>query len=306
MNPHFGVSPSPASAGAWKIWLKRFLYLFVLIAIILFLIAMGELPWLYVLANWPTLLLVMLTTGTGLVIQAQSFRVVGEGDGPSLWEMTAIWSASAVVSVIAPLFVGIATRTALLMQVGMTISSCVAASLRQIWMGLEYALLIAAASLPFTGWPLAIPVATGCLAGWLFMLILRRWSLKKPDMMNYKRAERLLISLRKPVDLKGHPWFVMQILAMTATYYIAFNSLGAELDIMQALALAALTVVLSLIVLVPNGLGITDALWVIVATYSGLSLEQAVAVAITIRCAHLLASCCIYLLAVLATKLSNA
>lgn len=284
-------------------WLKRLAYAVVLVALILFLLELGPAPWSHMLEHWPTVVLVMGSTGAGLFIQAQSFRSVCLGQCPSLQQTTAIWSASAIVSVVAPFFAGIATRTGLLMQEGVSLATCASTSLRQVWMGLEYALLLAALSLPFSGWPFARLAAIGTLLGWGLMLLLRTRTVSLNDgPATTGRIGVALAQLRHPVPAAAHPWFILQILAMSATYHLGFNGLGAELGVLQAIALAALTVVLSLIVFVPNGLGITDAIWVFIAADAGIPMEHAVAIAITLRLAHLLAS----ILAYLATRRTKA
>jgi uncharacterized membrane protein YbhN (UPF0104 family) len=83
---------------------------------------------------------------------------------------------------------------------------------------------------------------------------------------------------------------------MSAVYLVGFNGLGAHVTAPQAVALSGLTVVLSLIAFVPNGLGITDAVWVLFARSAGVELESAVAIAIVIRLGHLLAAAALALL----------
>lgn len=287
---------TPRHRPARQHWLKRLIYLAVMIALTVFLLRLGPAPWLHMHQHWLTLLLVMCSTGAGLVVQAQSFRAVSTEYCPSLRHTTAIWSASAVVSVVAPVFAGIATRTGLLMQAGVNLSACASTSLRQVWMGLEYALLLAALSLPFSSWPFVRPAAAIALLCWVVMLLLRsHTALLKEASAATNRVGRALAQLRQPVPIRAHLWFILQILAMAATYHLGFNGLGAELSPLQAVALGALTVILSIIVFVPNGLGITDAIWVIIATDAGLSMEHAVAIAITLRLAHLLASILVHL-----------
>jgi uncharacterized membrane protein YbhN (UPF0104 family) len=287
--------------------LPQVIYLVVIALLIWFLATLGMKPWRYAMANWSVLLLVMVSIGLGVVIQAKSFTQVGTAETPGLLRVTVIWSASSVISVVAPLFAGITTRTAMLVQAGMSFSSCMLASLRQVWMGLEYAFLMGCISLPFTSWPFSSWAAIGSGAAWVLVVAIRLMAAGGQSGLLGEEADagkvaRAINSLRSPVPWKAHPWFVLQVLAMSAAYYIVFNGMGAELGITQAIALSSLTVVLSLIVFVPNGLGITDALWVIVASDSGLSLEQSVALAIIMRLAHLLVSALIYLVASAAWK----
>lgn len=271
----------------WGAWLKKLVYLLVLLLVVIFLADLGAAPWRHALTNWPVLLILILSTGGGLMIQAQAFRSVSVGAAAPFLDTAFIWSVSAVVSVIAPLFAGIATRTTLLVRAGMSVSNCLVASLRQVWMGVEYALLLAVFSLPFTGWLYADLAVAGALLFWVLMRQLRRRAGTQNDEFSGRRFRRLLHALHQPVPVKAHLWFVLQVVAMSLTFYVGFNGLGADFGVMQAVALAALTVLLSLIVFVPNGLGVTDVIWVYIASRAGLTLEESVAIAIVLRLGHL-------------------
>ena len=69
---------------------------------------------------------------------------------------------------------------------------------------------------------------------------------------------------------------------------IAFLGLGAPFSWAETIVLSAITVLMSLISFVPNGLGISDVLWVLVAEQSGLSLEASVSLAILLEFGHLI------------------
>lgn len=271
----------------WGAWFKKLVYLLVLLLLVIFLADLGAAPWRHALINWPVLLALILSTGGGLMIQVQAFRSVSMGAAAPFLDTAFIWSVSAVVSVIAPLFAGIATRTTLLVRAGMPVSNCLVASLRQVWMGVEYALLLAVFSLPFTGWPHAEFALMGALLFWVLMRQLRRRAGTQNDELSGGRFRRLLLALHQPIPVKAHLWFVLQVVAMSLTFYVGFNGLGADFGVMQAVALAALTVLLSLIVFVPNGLGVTDVIWVYIASRAGLTLEEGVAIAIILRLGHL-------------------
>lgn len=276
------------------------IYVVLLVLIAAFLYRQGMEPWRLTAKNWQLVALIILTTGAGLVVQAQSFRTIEPADDRSvgLWRLINIWSLAAISSVVAPLFAGIATRTVLLVRVGMSVAACVAASARQFWLGVEFSLLFGALSLPFTSLPYANSLGFGLAAGWISLLFVRLFS----GAMAIKQvpaptgAKKLLIAMRKHVPLVSYFWFSLQPLLMSATFYVAFNGMGAELSIMESIALASITVLLSVLVLVPNGLGFNDAIWVFVATRAGLTLPESVAIAILIRVSHFLSSALIYAL----------
>lgn len=268
-------------------------YLIVIVAIGLFLISQGKAPWISALESWKSILVLVLPTGASVVVQAYAFRAVSvQASAPGGIQTVGIWALSAVISVVAPLFAGIATRTALLIRAGMMFRDCADASIRQIWLGLEYALLLGAISLPLTGWSLAMEGGLVALVGWLLLLLVRLGSARidvEASVSPFSFMAWLSLLLR-PVAAVSHIFFVLQVVTMAATYYIGFNALGASFGVAEAFGLASITVVVSLILFVPNGLGALDLLWVYIGTKSGLSLSDAVSVAIIIRSAHLMAA----------------
>lgn len=280
-----------ATPGASRDRLRRILYLLAIALVAAFLWRLGSAPWRMAGQHWHVMLAISALSAAGLLVQAMAFRLVAAvASRPALPATLAIWSSSAALSVVAPLLAGIAARTALLVRQGMRLEDCAVASLRQVWLGLEYALLLGALALPFTGWELSQAVALPCTAGWLCMAGLRLYAARRQGPEPAGRLARALHALRTPVAASAHPWFILQIVAMSAVYLVGFNGLGAEIDMAQALALSSLTVLLSLIAFVPNGLGVTDAVWVVFARSAGVEIETAVAIAIVIRLGHLIAA----------------
>lgn len=275
-------------------WVRGAAYLLAIVLVAAFLWRMGGDPWRQAAAEWHIMLLLAVLSGFGLIVQAMAFRlVVPDTSRPQFTVTLAIWSVSAAVSVVAPLVAGLAARTTLLVRHGMGLSACAVASLRQVWLGLEYALLLSSLALPFTGWALSVAITLGCGGAWLAMLATRLLARNKRAGQASGRLGRAIDALRAPVPVSAHPWFVLQVLTMSAVYLVGFNGLGAHVTAPQAVALSGLTVVLSLIAFVPNGLGITDAVWIFIARGSGLDLEQAVALAIVLRLSHFAASACL-------------
>jgi uncharacterized membrane protein YbhN (UPF0104 family) len=288
----------PGRRRLWPQRLRKGAYLVALLLVGIFLWRQGRAPWSEAIRHWQVTLLAMLSTGAGLIVQALAFRSALPASGGTiargaipLRRLIHIWAVSAAASVVAPLFAGLATRTALLLRDGLSFAECLAGSSRQVWMGLEFALLFAALSLPLLpALPNAPLFALGAATAWLALFGLRQCAAHGARMAGTHRLGRLMRMLGSRLPASGHPWFALQIVLMALTYFLAFGGMGVPLDLPTAIALAALTVILSLIVFVPNGLGITDALWIFVAAQSGQSLESAVAIAINIRLAHLLAA----------------
>lgn len=283
----------------WKVRLKQALYALVILVLTLLLVHLGTEPWIHAARNWPVLLGVLFLIAAAIVVQAQSFRSVSPParHPVPLSTLTRVWAASSVVSILAPLFGGIAARTVLLIRAGMLPSHCVAASSRQLWMGLEFALLLAALSVPFVSIPNNLLASFAALAAWgaMFLLRIKLAAAEITGRLPEGRLQELFQALARSVPPSAYPWFVLQLLFMTAIYYFGFNGMGAQLGLAEAVALSSVTVVMSLIVFIPNGLGVTDAIWLFIAIQSGLSVEESVALAIVLRLGHLLAGAFVWL-----------
>ncbi|MCU7927342.1 MAG: flippase-like domain-containing protein [Candidatus Thiodiazotropha sp. (ex Dulcina madagascariensis)] len=273
------------------------IYLIVLTAIAIFLYRLGEEPWVLVSEHMGTLFIIMLATGAGILVQAEAFRTSYPVNTTplSIIETFRIWSASAVVSVVTPIFTGIATRTTLLVRAGTPLSVCMIASTRQVWMGLEYAALIGGIAMGLLDYSFAKKISILAIVLWLVMMFIRMSVATKGNQDLPTKIGRYIFSLRSSYPISAHVWFVLQLFLMSTVYYFGFHGVGASLSWNEAFALSGVTVFISLIALVPNGLGLTDALWVVVGMHTGLTLEASVSLAILIRMGHLVSAALVYL-----------
>lgn len=278
--------------------LRRAIYLLVLAAIVAFLYTLGAQPWVRILGHWPVSLAVMAITGFGIVVQTLSYESVVpdvyKARTPNRLEILRIWALSGAVSVAVPVFAGFGTRTSLLVHCGMPLGATLLTSLRQAWMGVEYALLLGAAAALFVDFSGKLWLASALFAGWGCALAFRRYA-GKDKLTAQSRTGRLLEALATPVVASAHKWFLVQVLLMGATYYVAFHGFGAPVGWAEALLLATVTVLASLIVLVPNGLGVMDAIWVAAGMQMNMRLAQSVAFALTLRLSYLMAAALLWL-----------
>lgn len=285
------MTKAAKKSGARNYRLRQAIYLLAIIGIAAFLWQLGWAPWLHAAKHWTTMLILAGLSAFGLVVQTMAFRLMAPPENrPGFTITLAIWAISAAFSAVAPFMAGIAARTTLLASNGMSLKDCGLASLRQMWLGLEYALLLSALALPFSDWNIALTAGGGCAMAWLTMLALRVKAGAYFVNSSPGRFRSLIQAFSSPAPLVAHSWFVLQVLTMSAVYLTGFNGFGAQMSLAQAIGLSGLTVILSLIAFVPNGLGITDAAWILFARHAGITLEEAVAIAITIRLSHLLAA----------------
>lgn len=285
---------------------KRIVYLIILAVLIFYLYTLGKEPWLQVLKNSSIFLVAILLNMLGIVIQAISFRFTQpkETRNLPLVEMIRIWSLSGFVSVIAPVFAGIATRTTLLIKTGIDLKTIVITSIRQLWMGLEYAILLGGIAailveIPGHNW------LAGVLTTIAIIMMLIRKNASSSSSAQLKSLDSWITALKAPVVAQAHPWFILQIFAMSAIYYIAYNGLGAKLDLQEAVLLSAMTVLASLVVILPNGVGLLDTLWVLLARRAGLQVDAAAALAIIIRLSYLFATICIWVVTIASLRITR-
>jgi uncharacterized membrane protein YbhN (UPF0104 family) len=202
--------------------------------------------------------------------------------------MIRIWALAGVISVVAPVFAGLASRATLLVRAGFPLSSCAATSIRQVWVSLEHALILGGLATLLSDIPGSSPISAALLLAAAAMLAVRIATRRDEDKLG--QGNRWLTELRKTVPLHAHPLFLGQLAAMSLSYYLVFNGLGASLQWDESILLAALTAVTSTPVAIPNGLGLLDGIWILVASRSGLGLDQSVALAVLLRLGYFTAA----------------
>ena len=230
----------------------------------------------------------MAITAVSIVVQVLSYAAAAPSGipVPGVLEVLRIWSLSGAMSVAIPIFAGFGARTTLLVQAGMPLSATLLTSARQAWMGLEYALLVGGLAALFIDYSGRTWLVAGLLVGWVCMVAFRVYA-SKTRLSSMSKVGRLLDALSSPIPAEAHKWFPIQTLIMGAVYFVAFHGLGASVSFAAALLLATVTVFASLVVLVPNGMGVMDAIWVIVGTQADLHLTQSVAFALMLRLSYL-------------------
>lgn len=281
--------------------LRTLIYIFVLCAVIIYLFNQGLAPWTILLNHQDALLRIALCATLGICIQAISFKLVSHGETRSIsnLKLINIWAFSALVSVVAPLFSGMATRSVLLLKEKIPLNTILASTGRQVWLGLEFSILFGAAGLALLSEQNISVLALPFFLCHLIMVGIRFISCSKNTAHNIQKIKFLapfLLPLTRRIEPNSYPWFALQLITMIAIYFIAFNELGGRISIPEAIVLSSITVLASVLVFVPNGLGITDALWIYLASTNGASGEASTAIAISIRLAHLISSGGLFLL----------
>ena len=269
--------------------LSRIVYLVVIGFIAVFLWKQGVEPWQTTLAIWPVMIWVMIVAPFTLTVQAVAFHYCLPANAPipSLTRLIRIWAIASITSFVAPLIAGLAVRTTLLMKEGIDIRTSSIGTLRQTWLNIDYAWFTVALLLVFYPWSQVPMLGYGLMTAWLVLKLMRIYA-KKNRLSSHRYLSNLFPHSLNKLPWKAQPWLWGQIMIMAFNYWMAFRLGGAPLSWHSSLLLAGLTILASVAVIIPNGLGVLDALWVWIATQQGLSLAESVALALTMRMGMLL------------------
>lgn len=272
-------------------WLRRLVYLSILTGLLIYLIRQGTAPWIQLAAHWHAFIAVLTIGLAGYLVQVVTFCecLPLASHKPPLGLVLRIWATAGISSLLAPLMAGLAVRAVLLKQAGVGLREIGVASLRQTWFNLEYALILSAVMLLVFPWPAApnlgwILTALGTVA-WL-----ARRTAAAGILPSALKMPNFVGDLVRPPTLSAMPWLWGQILLMALNYFAAFNLIGAPLTVHESILLAAFTILTSVAVFIPNGLGILDGLWVWLGQHQGLGSNEAITLALTLRLGNLAAS----------------
>lgn len=266
---------------------RRWLYATILVLLTFYLWSLGSGPWLNMIILWPVMISVMMVAPFSLAIQVATFSLCMPSDVrmPPWPTLMRIWAVASMTSLVAPLFAGLAVRATLLQHQGVPIKATGLATARQMWLNVEYAVVITGVLL-LLGIP-GLPRESGglILLGWLALRAgARAW------LGDGNRREIVLLRPflhTEPLRLRDRVLLAGQIFIMAINYYLAYNLAGADLALTAALLMATVTILSTLIIIIPNGVGILDAFWVFMAMHHHLDLDEAVALAITMRLSFL-------------------
>lgn len=272
--------------------LRGLVYGAVVIAVVGFVASQGAEPWKVIAGNPGAFFAIMAITGLGLTVQAGAFRACllsGEPRFP-LWKLVGIWAAGGLSSFVAPFMAGLAVRVLLLKRHGMRMRQAAAATLRQSLFNVEVALAVAAGVLIVNPFPQFAWLGWMLGGLWCAGIVTRRIAIRLAGTWATQSRLRHLPRLITPLPLRTQPWLLGQVAAMALNYWAAFLLLGHPLTASEALLLAAITILAGVVVVVPNGLGVLDALWVWIAGQKGMGLAESVGLALVLRLGYVAAA----------------
>lgn len=237
----------------------------------------------------------------GTYVQARNFLVFLDVEhSVRQWRFTRIWALSALANYIAPLQPGIAVRVGWLANRGVNVSEALLATWRQLVASVWISMIGLAAGLLMTGDPRGRWPALVLAAVWAAIFALRRLWLKRLKQLTRPlwlvRRKELLLRATTGITFNGLTGVTAQYVLGTLVLYWVYSRFGAEIGVGQAVILACLIYLSSIIAILPGNLGITEAIYMFGGHGFELSLTTAGALAILIRVAHVTANLVIALM----------
>lgn len=245
---------------------------------------------------------------TGVTVQALNFRnLLNSPTKPPLRAIVHVWAIANLANYLGPFQPGVAVRLTLLKRQGVSVSASTSASLRQVHLSTWVAMGLASVGL-FETVPAIRAIGGAGLVlffTWpLLLALLRRWVLALAPRWRFLDQRRAgLTELMNTVPYRKLGLFVAQYLLIAVNVGGVYWAFGAPLAPQDALLVAIASVLATLVAVTPNSLGVQDALYGYVAHVGGLSVSEALTIALLFRIAHALA--CAGLLALTFNALRN-
>lgn len=266
--------------------LQQLFYIGVFSAIVIFIWSQGQAPWRLFVSSPFAVLGVAAVSIFALWVQATTFILClpDKTEPPEFTRLLTIWAFGGITSLVVPMLAGVAVRATMLKQAGMSLASVMAASMRQMILGVEYTALVVGVWFLFEDLAGYSNIGVWLIAVWLLIVAARIL------------AARLLVDTRwlwvKGIfaqhGLRIWIYFCIQPLLFALNYWIAYYGVGYPISLSEALALAAVTALASLAVIFPNGLGVLDTIWVWVATRHGMGLAEGAGLILILRFGYLI------------------
>lgn len=274
-----------------RTWRNGLYLLLIVVAIVLVVINWQALVTIWRTQAWTFAGAVAIMT-CGTFVQARNFLAFL--DVPNrlrVWRFARVWALSALANYVAPLQPGVAVRVAWLSRHDVGVAASLLATWRQLVVSVWVALLGLAIGLAMTGdprgrWPALVLALT-----WVGAFGLRLWSFKLLDRLRWPlwivNRRDLLRRAVTGIAAGGVVGVVVQYVLGTILMYWVYTQFGASIGLGQALILTCLVYVSTIISILPGGLGVIEAIYILGGHGLGLSVAQSGALALLLRVSQL-------------------
>jgi len=225
--------------------------------------------------------------------QAVNFlQLLDSSDKPAYAPMLRIWALSNLANYIAPLQPGLAVRLVSLRRHGISIWIVTRTTVRQLQLSIWAAIGLAAVGGMFSSMLVIKTMAVLSAAVFILWPVLLRLVyiliLDKCANITFVRKHRgELVTMLTPVSLSKFILPVVQYLLIALSIFVVYRTFGAELFLHDAILIAVAIVLSALFSITPSNFGIQEALLGYSAHVVGLSVNDAISIAVLYRLAHL-------------------
>ena len=238
--------------------------------------------------------MVVMTCGT--FVQAHNFlEFLDTPITVRVRRFTPVWAWGALANYVAPLQAGgIAVRVAWLARHEIRVSSSLLATWRQLIVSLWVSLAGLATGLLLTGDPRGRWPAVVLILAWLGAVALRKLlsgalsRLRRPQLL--VRRKDLLRRAAAGITLRGVAGVVVQYVLGAVVVYWVYSRFGAPIGVGQAVILACVVYVSTIVAVLPANLGVLEVIYMLVGHGFGMSVEQVGALAVLLRVAHIVSN----------------
>lgn len=242
-----------------------------------------------------TFVVAVLVMICGTLVQTRNFLVFLDTEHSiRLWRFARVWALSALTNYVAPLQPGIAVRVTWLSRRGVSIQEGLLATWRQLVASIWISLIGLAIGLLLTGDPRGRWPALALAVVWVVVFALRRLWLKWLGRLQRPawlvRQKMLLHRAATGITLGGLAGVVLQYVLGTLVLYWVYSRFGAAIDVGEALILACLVYVSSVVAVLPGNFGVMEAIYMLGGHGFGLSVAQLGALALLLRVSSITSS----------------
>jgi hypothetical protein len=279
----------------WHAWRTAIYLLLITVAVALIVIY-----WQQLAAIWRdqalTFVGAMAVMICGTFVQAHNFlEFLDTPTTVRVRRFTPVWAWGALVNYVAPLQAGgIAVRVVWLARHEINVYTSLLATWRQLIVSLWVSLAGLATGLLLTDDPRARWPALVLILAWLGAATLRKLlpealsGLRRPQWL--ARRKDLLRRAAAGITLRGIVGVVVQYVLGAVVVYLVYSRFGAPIGVGQAVILACVVYVSTIVAVLPANLGVLEVIYMLVGHGFGMGVEQVGALAVLLRVAHIVSN----------------
>jgi hypothetical protein len=252
--------------------------------------------------HFHSFLVATVVMAAATVLQARNFlSFIPQSPTIGIASLSRIWALGALANYAGPLQPGIALRVFFLHRVGISPSTSLVATWRQLCMSVWISLLGLSVGLALIDAD-RYAIAMGLSASVFAALHLLRHSLavwlgrvRWPEWLVARRD--LALTVVRGFSWRGGVGVVLQYVIGTLLVLYVYRQFGARIELGHAIVIASAIYASALIAVMPGNLGVMDGIYLFGGHSVGLTGHESAAIALLIRAAHI-ASCCLIALLV--------